>query len=353
MTPIKSILYSSLFLSSFTTVAADRLAYEDKIAACNQIDGIKIYNDTGRYGIFGQMVNFHLIKNDDVSHMLIGTSQQISNKKQFYCEFPDFNAKSCLYGTGQYSYWEASDSPNVEPNLIRNWEKDGYLNRAARDFDYRSNIRGTKYITTVVTEREFKTLIRKGVPAPKHDLPEGMAFEFPTVPFFHGFPWLNEKISDGIASLIRKQNNDGSIPDEHAHIPMCDSVKVHVQNPPTISKGNMSTFSTSAVPFNATVNYTYDTEYSYAALNNKPLKFTWIFQNIDYPSVPRDIVTTSTPYLRNFSPRTSGEHRVRVKISDGRFSATTDMGYVMFRLGTSGGGGGGSTCGPSGCGQIR
>ena len=290
------------------------------------------------------MVNFHLIKNSDISHILLGTKKQISNKKQYYCEVPNFNASDCLYGTGEYAFWEGNGQPYSTPVLVNDFQKDGIGNRDARDFQYKPNSRGTKYLTSIVLEKNFKTMVRRGQPAPKTSLPEDMSYEWPHLPYLQNNEWLNDKLWSGIESLISSEASDGSIPDQNAFIPMCDTIKIHVQNPPVITKRTLPSFVKKGEAMYADVNYSYDTKYSYAAKNNKQITFTWTFDNIDLPSSPNEVVITETPYI-NYNPRYSGEYKVKARINDGKFSQTTTLGYVMFA--------GGDNCPRNQCGDVH
>lgn len=328
------------------THAGTTFDYAHKVNSCAQIDGYKIKADTGRDGIIGRMANFNIIKNSDVKYTLVGTTTQISAKKQYYCEFPDFNAKDCVYGTGSYAFWETSwANPNylgASPKLVRNWSEDGIFNEDARDFHYKSVSRGIKTITSVVTEKDFKVLIRKGRPDPAPSLPDQVNFEYPSLPYLQNYNWLNNIIWDGLVNWVEKRQPDGGIPDQYAHVPMCDAIDIMVQNAPTVSKKSLYSSNTANSPIIAEVNYSFDQEYSYAGRNNKPLSFTWTFDNKDLPGV-LETRTTTVPYISH-RPQRSGDYRVTAQINDGTFSKHAILGLVDYT--TSSGGGG--SCGHNG-----
>ncbi|SEL28984.1 hypothetical protein SAMN05216262_108141 [Colwellia chukchiensis] len=183
------------------------------------------------------------------------------------------------------------------------------------------------------------------MPEQKQDLPTELQYEWPTLPYLQDVDWLNDLIWNGVESLFSSSGSSSSIPNIEAHIPMCDTVKVYVQQAPTISKSSAPTFVSAGSSAHIRVNYTYDTTYSKAAVNSNPVTFTWIFDNIDYPSTPNQVVSTTTPYV-NFSPTTKGEHKVTARINDGSFTNSTQIGYIMFA------GGNDNTCTPGDCGQI-
>ncbi|SEL28954.1 hypothetical protein SAMN05216262_108140 [Colwellia chukchiensis] len=88
----KRITLGISLLTSMVAVGGT-LEYDEKLGACSSIDGHTIYNETGRTNILGKMVNFNLIKDDDVSFMLLGTTNRIANKKQYHCDIVFYMAK--------------------------------------------------------------------------------------------------------------------------------------------------------------------------------------------------------------------------------------------------------------------
>ncbi len=344
---MKKYLFTLLPLFAVGTTKANfDPSLEIKSQACKAIDGYVIEQDTGRKGILGSMVPSGLIKNNNISYALSGENIKISNKKQYYCEFPKFNAEDCLYGTGSYAFWE---TPNFSsglwvprPTLLSSWEEDGVFNDSARSYIYKANSRGRKLITTVVTEKNFKVLIQRGIPGNAPRLPEAMDFNYPSLPFLSDHHDLNTMIWDGLVGWVEKQAPDGSVPDQYAHIPMCDAIEVMVQNKPTISKKSLNSF-TRTNPIKASVNYSYDTSYSHAAINNKPVTFTWTFKNMDYSSI-QDIVKSTSANI-SYSPRYSGEYKVTAMINDGTYSSSVVLGYVTY--------GGGSSCPPGRSGNCQ
>jgi len=108
----------------------------------------------------------------------------------------------------------------------------------------------------------------------------------------------------------------------------CDESAVYSQVAPTIALKTYQDFIPPYQPISAEVNYSYDELYSYVAVRGTPPQFTWTFENMDYSGV-KEVWSTNVPSV-SFHPQYSGEYKVTAKISDGTFSASTLIGYVMY-----------------------
>ncbi len=241
----------------------------------------------------------------------------------YFCHFPDFSASECVYGTGNYAFWEVANlNLDTQPRLIRTFEKASFSNLDARDVNYQPDSRGSKYFVTVVTRKDFIVEILAGMAQPIYNLASGLSFE---IPGLHNMGWLNDAINDGIEGLIESQD-DSDYSAFNADIPLCDAIKVNVQSAPTLSSKSL-TPNTGSNPIVAEVNYTYDEQYSYAAINNQPAQFTWTFHNTSYPDGGTYTQVTNEPIVY-FYPEYSGLFDVNVTINDGRFSSSKSVGSV-------------------------
>jgi hypothetical protein len=330
----KNIFTAVCILTCSASQAGNTLSNYQKIEACDALDSYQVAQDTGREDILDGMVKFNVLKGSDVTYTLVGTPKKISAKKQYQChyEWPDkFTYEECIFGSGSYAFWESEGHyPGYTRKLVRDWEKDGFSNRDARDFLYTPTRRGEKYITGLVTEKDFKVEVRKGVSAP--DIPEDMTYEWPQIPFLHNYEWLNNQVIKMVERKLSGAGNNG-IKYDYASIPMCDVIKVNAQSAPTISKKSLSLDALNGTPIIASVNYTFDEQFSYAASNNTPLTFTWTFKNISYSGIVQQVTTTS-PSI-NFVPEFTGEYRVTATVNDGTFSATSFLGYSYFDSGSN------------------
>lgn len=81
----------------------------------------------------------------------------------------------------------------------------------------------------------------------------------------------------------------------------------------------------------ATVNATFDSQFSRAAIEGFPIEYKWTFTNQDYSST-RDTVTTTQPSI-SYGPRYEGTYKVTVRIFDGTYSDTIDLGLVYYKNG--------------------
>ena len=307
---LKPQIFCLLYLSVSSVFATDVLHKYQKDAACDQIDGTKIKNDTGRINILGNMVRFNVLKGNDINYQLLGDKKKISAKKQYYCEFPKLNAEDCLFGTGKYAFWESSSG--YHPKLVSNWEEDGVWNQHARDFNYKPTSRGIKTITAVVTEKDFKTVVRSGLPDNRSNIPKGMTYEWPSFPYLQNNSWLNDEIWDGIESLISSKKSDGSIPDQSAYIPMCDAVEVRVQNKPTVSLVSLTNGSSIKVVVTPTID-----EYSKESLEGDGVpSIRYTFYN---ESDGRGKTIVSNSRSMTYTPHNNGPIRVTAKVFDGTF----------------------------------
>jgi hypothetical protein len=354
----KIILPTIALLTCGMVHAGNNFEYYHKWDACSQLDGIKIYNDTGKKGIIGEMANFDVIKNNDVTYALLGAKTQISAKKQYHCEFPKFKAKDCLYGTGSYAFWESDNYAGSYPTLARNWEDDGVFNEDARDFEYEPRNRGKKFITSVITEKNFKVLVSKGIPEPAPKLPSGIRFEYPSLPYLQNYDDLNDLIWKGLVSWVQGQQSDGGVPDQYAYIPMCDAIEVRVQNKPKAT---------------VTVNYQDDGHriagtvfsggsvdlFSKSNQENVPVKYQIQKYVISQWNGSRcDVIEDQSSWVtvRNLSSTSSFNFdyyscdvQFRTRVFDGSFYSNWAVKTIFGTAGsTSGGAGGGSAGGGSG-----
>lgn len=108
----------------------------------------------------------------------------------------------------------------------------------------------------------------------------------------------------------------------------CDESVVYSQSHPTIGLNTLASYSPTNQPIYAKVNYSYDDNYSKAAIQNTQPTFTWTFKNIDYSGV-QETQTTTTPYI-SFGPEYGGEYKVTARINDGTFSASVILGYTLY-----------------------
>lgn len=115
---------------------------------------------------------------------------------------------------------------------------------------------------------------------------------------------------------------------------LCEFSKFYIQSEPTISKESL-TLNSNNVPIQASVNSTYDTQFSKVAVEGLSPTYTWTFTSISYSGVTATL-TTSSPSV-SYTPQYEGEYKLVAKISDGVYSASTTVGFPYYQNDVGGG----------------